>query len=124
MSCGKRYGDRRFLKPRVIPVDSDGKRCGTGCRTILILASLHTHTRTFPNVLITPHQGFFTQDALYALADTTLTSIGAWARGEQPKPTLIYKGQPVKGINLCSGGKNVKVGREKMEAEAEKEEGK
>ncbi len=31
---------------------------------------------TFPNVLVTAHQGFFTSDALKNIADTTLKSIG------------------------------------------------
>ncbi len=37
---------------------------------------------TFPNVLVTAHQAFFTQQALEQIAQTTITSIGAFARGE------------------------------------------
>jgi D-lactate dehydrogenase len=37
---------------------------------------------TFPNVLITGHQGFFTREALAAIAESTLASITAFARGE------------------------------------------
>ena len=37
---------------------------------------------TFPNVLITSHQGFFTREALAAIAETTLASATAFARGE------------------------------------------
>lgn len=37
---------------------------------------------TFPNVVITAHQGFFTREALAAIADTTLASITAFERGE------------------------------------------
>lgn len=37
---------------------------------------------TFPNVLITAHQGFFTREALAAIAETTLASITAFERGE------------------------------------------
>jgi len=37
---------------------------------------------TFPNVLITSHQGFLTREALAAIAATTLDSIDAYARGE------------------------------------------
>ncbi len=33
---------------------------------------------TFPNVLITGHQGFFTEDALRAIAETTLANIAAF----------------------------------------------
>jgi D-lactate dehydrogenase len=36
---------------------------------------------TFPNVLITSHQGFFTHDALHAIARTTIDSVTAYAEG-------------------------------------------
>ncbi|MHA6324315.1 2-hydroxyacid dehydrogenase [Roseivivax sp. CAU 1753] len=35
---------------------------------------------TFPNVLVTGHQGFFTREALTAIAETTLANITAFAR--------------------------------------------
>jgi D-lactate dehydrogenase len=37
---------------------------------------------TFPNTLITSHQGFLTREALANIADTTLESISAFDRGE------------------------------------------
>jgi D-lactate dehydrogenase len=37
---------------------------------------------TFPNVLITGHQGFFTEGALRAIADTTLRNISRIERGQ------------------------------------------
>jgi D-lactate dehydrogenase len=37
---------------------------------------------TFPNVLITGHQAFFTADALTAIAETTIENISAFARGD------------------------------------------
>ena len=37
----------------------------------------------FPNVLVTAHQAFFTQEALAAIAETTLASITAFERGEE-----------------------------------------
>lgn len=37
---------------------------------------------TFPNVLITGHQGFFTSDALENIAATTLSNVTAFAGGE------------------------------------------
>ena len=37
---------------------------------------------TFPNVLITSHQGFFTREALAAIANTTLANVTAFERGE------------------------------------------
>jgi D-lactate dehydrogenase len=37
---------------------------------------------TFPNVVVTSHQGFFTREALAAIAHTTLASVTAFERGE------------------------------------------
>jgi D-lactate dehydrogenase len=37
---------------------------------------------TFPNVLITSHQGFLTREALHNIAETTLANIQAFERGE------------------------------------------
>lgn len=37
---------------------------------------------TFPNVVITSHQGFFTREALAAIAATTLGNVTAFERGE------------------------------------------
>lgn len=37
---------------------------------------------TFPNVIVTAHQGFFTREALAAIAHTTLASVTAFERGE------------------------------------------
>ena len=37
---------------------------------------------TFPNVLITSHQGFLTREALQRIAETTLASVRAFERGE------------------------------------------
>ena len=36
---------------------------------------------TFPNVVITGHQGFFTREAMSNIARTTLTNITSWERG-------------------------------------------
>lgn len=36
---------------------------------------------TFPNVLITGHQGFFTKEALEVIAETTLSNISAYEKG-------------------------------------------
>jgi D-lactate dehydrogenase len=38
---------------------------------------------TFPNVIITAHQAFFTREALGAIAETTLGNISAFERGER-----------------------------------------
>jgi len=37
---------------------------------------------TFPNVVVTGHQAFFTRDALEAIATTTLVNVDAFSRGE------------------------------------------
>jgi len=37
---------------------------------------------TFPNVLVTGHQGFFTQEAVTNIAETTLANVTAFATGE------------------------------------------
>ena len=39
---------------------------------------------TFPNVLITGHQAFFTEDALTAIAETTLANINAFEDHGKP----------------------------------------
>jgi D-lactate dehydrogenase len=38
---------------------------------------------TFPNVIVTAHQAYFTSDALLNIADTTLANISAFERGER-----------------------------------------
>ena len=43
---------------------------------------------TFPNTLITSHQGFLTREALANIADTTLANISAFERGE-PLPNEV-----------------------------------
>jgi D-lactate dehydrogenase len=43
---------------------------------------------TFPNVLITGHQAFFTEEALAAIAQTTIDNISAVERGE-PCPNTV-----------------------------------
>lgn len=39
---------------------------------------------TFPNVLITGHQAFFTRDALQAIAETTIANITAFEQTGAP----------------------------------------
>jgi len=39
---------------------------------------------TFPNVLITGHQGFFTREAVEAIAETTIANISAFEQGGTP----------------------------------------
>ena len=46
---------------------------------------------TFPNVLVTSHQGFFTQEALKAIAETTLENIKAHENGEPLENEICYQ---------------------------------
>ena len=43
---------------------------------------------TFPNVIITGHQAFFTRNAMEAIARETLANVTAFERG-QPPPGLL-----------------------------------
>ena len=46
---------------------------------------------SFPNVLVTAHQGFFTREALTQIAEVTLANISAFAAGEQVENTVAYQ---------------------------------
>jgi D-lactate dehydrogenase len=48
----------------------------------VIQDDVFSHLLTFPNVLITGHQAFFTHEAMQAIADTTFANIRAFERGE------------------------------------------
>jgi D-lactate dehydrogenase len=50
---------------------------------------------TFPNVIVTGHQAFFTQPALEAIAEATLANISAFEEGRQPLG--ILRAEAVKG---------------------------
>lgn len=50
---------------------------------------------TFPNVLITGHQGFFTKEALERIAETTLSNATAFETGTGPLYRVIF--EQVKG---------------------------
>jgi D-lactate dehydrogenase len=39
---------------------------------------------TFPNVLVTAHQAFFTEEALTAIAETTIANITAFEEAGHP----------------------------------------
>lgn len=45
---------------------------------------------SFPNVMITSHQGFFTKEALTAIAKTTLENVGIYERGED-SPNEVFR---------------------------------
>lgn len=44
---------------------------------------------TFPNVLVTGHQGFFTREALANIAETTLDNITAFERDGRPRHPVV-----------------------------------
>jgi D-lactate dehydrogenase len=46
---------------------------------------------TFPNVVITAHQGFFTQDAMQGIARTTLENIDGFEQGTVPEANLLRR---------------------------------
>ena len=46
---------------------------------------------TFPNVIVTGHQGFFTRNALEQIAATTATNIDDFAHGRSPETELKYQ---------------------------------
>ena len=47
---------------------------------------------TFPNVLITGHQAFFTEEALTAIAETTIANITAFEREGRPLHPVLARG--------------------------------
>lgn len=44
---------------------------------------------TFPNVVVTAHQGFFTREAMDAIAEITLANATAFERGSIPAANLV-----------------------------------
>jgi lactate dehydrogenase-like 2-hydroxyacid dehydrogenase len=59
-----------------------------GLSNRLIQDDVFSRMLTFPNVIITGHQAFFTQNALEAIALETLGNITAFEQG-QPPPGLV-----------------------------------
>ena len=55
----------------------------------VILDDVFVRLLTFPNVLITGHQAFFTQEAVTAVARTTLENASAFARGQLPAENRV-----------------------------------
>ena len=47
------------------------------------------HLLSFPNVLITSHQGFFTEEALAEIAKTTLNNIDEFVAGKALKNVVV-----------------------------------
>ncbi|EKU23308.1 D-lactate dehydrogenase [Nannochloropsis gaditana CCMP526] len=53
---------------------------------------------TLSNVLITPHKGFYTQEALSAIASSTIASVSDFEGGMKPDSAIIYKGTVIKKL--------------------------
>jgi D-lactate dehydrogenase len=49
--------------------------------------------QSFPNVMITAHQGFFTRNALTAIAETTLANIQEFEQGQSLRHEVCYRPQ-------------------------------
>ena len=47
---------------------------------------------SFPNVMITSHQGFFTEEALAAISQTTLDNAVAFEKGESTGNEVVKQG--------------------------------
>ncbi|WDE02766.1 2-hydroxyacid dehydrogenase [Thalassomonas viridans] len=58
---------------------------------LLLQDDVFARLLTFPNVLITGHQGFFTKEALTGIAKTTLANIRAFAAKEYAAMELVTK---------------------------------
>lgn len=55
----------------------------------VIQDDVFTRLLTFPNVLITAHQGFFTHEAIASIAATTMRNIDGFAADDVPQENLV-----------------------------------
>ena len=60
---------------------------------------------SYPNVIITPHQAFATNEALSNIADTTFYNIDCWAKNENSKNELMCKEEDNKNYVPMPWGK-------------------
>ncbi len=60
----------------------------------IILDDVFARLLTFPNALITGHQGFFTEEALSAIAEETLENISAFEAGRGRNRAIAGTGTP------------------------------
>lgn len=68
----------------------------------IIQDDLFERLMTFPNVLVTAHQAFFTKEALQNISETTLSNITNYEQG-QPSPNQVSLGSaiaPKGGVSL------------------------
>ena len=54
--------------------------------------SLIQRLLSFPNVTMTSHQGFFTEEALAAISETTLQNAVAFEKGESTGNEVVKQG--------------------------------
>lgn len=59
---------------------------------------------TFPNVVITAHQAFLTREALANIADTTLSNVRAFERGE-PLVNEVRAERVIRGVDHVQGAR-------------------
>jgi D-lactate dehydrogenase len=57
----------------------------------IILDDTFQLLQSFPNVVITAHQGFFTRNALEAIAQTTLSNISEFEHGQPLRHEVVYQ---------------------------------
>lgn len=60
---------------------------------------------SFPNVLVTSHQGFFTREAIHAIADTTLENLRCYEQDEALVNEICYKCDKGQGCVKKAGKK-------------------
>ena len=56
----------------------------------ILQSSITQRLLSFPNVVMTSHQGFFTREALDNIAETTLENAKAFMNGEELKNEVFY----------------------------------
>ena len=52
---------------------------------VVIQDDVFSRLLTFPNVLVTGHQAFFTKEALRSIATTTIANLDAFEAGTKPE---------------------------------------
>ena len=58
----------------------------------ILQSSITQRLLSFPNVVMTSHQGFFTEEALAAISETTLQNAVAFEKGESTGNEVVKQG--------------------------------
>jgi len=74
----------RSLRPRIPLYEEEADLFYRDLSSRVIEDDVFSRMLTFPNVIITGHQAFFTRNALEAIAQETLHNITLFERGERP----------------------------------------